>query len=298
MALKIVEFFGHASDDASAEALAIRGKLWCPLVDRKCSKTLSDGTISGACTVRQANSGPVICCPKRLYDGNYQVLHDVAEAAFGAGTRLIFAGNQAGLRHDGLDVLVFGKGSGKELPLPRAGGQGGFFVDWILALVDLNGSLKDFVAVEVQSIDTTGNYRGQRDTLLRGQAFSGYSKAGLNWENVSKRILPQIVYKGHVLRRERLCTKGMFFVCPTPVYQRIAQRLGGNLLAYPTLQPGSLAFRWYDIGPPVAHGQRRGLVFGGQFITTIDQVGLALTAPPNLPRVNVYEDAINAAIRR
>ena len=44
-----------------------------------------------------------------------------------------------------------------------------------------------------------------------------YSNAGMNWENVNKRILPQLIYKGHVLRREELCRKGLFFVCPKHV---------------------------------------------------------------------------------
>ncbi len=93
-------------------------------------------------------------------------------------------------------------------------------MDWILALLSPEGTLQEFVAVEVQAIDTTGNYRAERDAHMNGQAFTGYSEAGVNWENVSKRILPQLIYKGHVLRRERLCKKGLFFVCPTPVYQK------------------------------------------------------------------------------
>ena len=55
----------------------------------------------------------------------------------------------------------------------------------------------------------------------------------MNWENVNKRILPQIIYKGHVLRLEERCTKGLYFVCPKQVYSRIRERLGGNLRADP-----------------------------------------------------------------
>jgi hypothetical protein len=28
---------------------------------------------------------------------------------------------------------------------------------------------------------------------------------GFNWEHVSKRIIPQIIYKGQILQREDLC---------------------------------------------------------------------------------------------
>ena len=96
---------------------------------------------------------------------------------------------------------------GKELRLPTRGKSGGYFVDWVLAHVSAQGELLSFVAVEVQSIDTTGNYRKERETYLREEAFAGKSTAGLNWENVNKRIPPQIIYKGHVLRARSRCAR-------------------------------------------------------------------------------------------
>lgn len=300
MAVKIVEFFGYAPEDQSCQAVNARSQRACPFVGGACTKLLSDHEPSGACTVRQrTSSSPIICCPNRLYADGYQILRDIAKEVFGQDIRLVSGEDPRQLKGDGRDVVVYGKRWGKELKLPRVAGRGGFFVDWILAHVGPGRELKDFVAVEVQSMDTTGNYRDQRAAYLEGRSFSGYSQGGgINWENVSKRILPQIIYKGHVLRRESRCTKGLFFVCPTPVYERIRQRLGGNFLAYPTLQPGSLTFRWYNVGEPCPNGSIRGLKFGGQFITTVDQVGLAFTAPPNLPEVNVYEKAITAELNR
>jgi hypothetical protein len=174
-------------------------------------------------------------------------------------------------------------------------GRGGYFVDWVLALINTSGELQEFVAIEVQAIDTTGTYRDERDAYIRGHAFERYSVAGLNWENVSKRILPQIIYKGHVLRSEPLCTKGLFFVCPTPVYERIQQRLGGQMRSY-VPQPGALTFRWYNISGEVHRGRPRPLVHEGQFTTTIDQVALAYTAPSNLPPSGVYQQAIEAEL--
>jgi Restriction endonuclease NotI len=194
-------------------------------------------------------------------------------------------------------VAVFGKGWGKELTLPARGKGGRYFVDWVLAHLSGKGELVDFVAVEVQSIDTTGNYRKEREAHLKGKTSSGMSTAGFNWENVNKRILPQIIYKGHVLRQEPLCQKGLFFICPTPVYNKINERLGGGLRPYP-MQPGSLTMMWYDNGGPVPPGGQRALVSVGKFTTTIDQVALAFTAPSNLPPPKVYENAIRAELQR
>ncbi|MCC6293896.1 MAG: hypothetical protein IT164_14695 [Bryobacterales bacterium] len=299
MASRIIEFFGYSPEDRSEAAVAARTKLECPFLERQCVKTLSDGLISGACTLKPTKAGQVICCPIRLYSGNYEILRDVARVSFGPKIPLV-SGN-AITEQTGECVAVFGKGWGKELRLPsrtKTGGKSGaYFVDWVLAHVSATGELISFVAVEVQSIDTTGNYREERDTYLREEAFSGKSTAGFNWENVNKRILPQIIYKGHVLRQEPLCQKGLFFVCPTPVYDKISERLGGGLRPYP-LQPGSLTIMWYDIGGPVDAGSIRSLEMVGQFTTTIDQVALAFTAPSNLPPAQVYEKAIRASLER
>lgn len=295
MASNIIEFFGYAPQDESAAAKEARKQRACPFAGRECVKTLNDGEISGACTLKAKTSGPVICCPIRLYAKNYEILRDIARVAFGPAIPLLPA-NAVG-KQTGECIAVFGKGWGKELRLPTHGNRGGYFVDWVLARVSAAGHLVDFVAVEVQSIDTTGNYRGERNAYLKGRPFSGTSTAGFNWENVNKRILPQVIYKGHVLRQEPLCQKGLFFICPTPVYQKISERLGGGLRPYP-IQPGALTIRWYDVGPPVEAGNLRGLVAGGQLTTTIDQVALAFTAPSNLPPPQVYEKAIRAELQR
>jgi hypothetical protein len=143
----------------------------------------------------------------------------------------------------------------------------------------------------------SGQEMQRREAHMAGKPFIGYSKAGVNWENVSKRILPQLIYKGHVLRRERLCSKGLFFVCPKPVKDKIVQRLGGNLLDY-GLQPGALTFRWYDIGPDKGQALPRDIAFGGQLTTTVDQVATAFTSPTNLPEAGVYQQAIESELLR
>jgi Restriction endonuclease NotI len=303
MASNITELFGYSPSDQSPAAQKSRKTLECPFLGQTCTKTLNDGTISGVCTIKPMTSGPVICCPVRLYANDYQILKDVAVQAFGDGIDLMPAIDMAGYRvkSPGMPAIaVFGKRWGKELRLPsrakKAGGKvGAYFVDWILAHVDAAGKLLGFVAIEVQSIDTTGNYRAEREAYLAGRSFTGNSTAGPNWENVNKRILPQVIYKGHVLRREPLCQKGLFFICPTPVYNKIAERLGGNL-AEIHQQAGSVTLMQYDIGPAVPDGQIRALESGGQSTTTIDQVALAFTAPSNLPPAKVYEQAIIAEL--
>jgi len=268
--------------------MSAREDEYCPYISSTCTKHFSDRSLSGACSAQlKSIAEPVVICPNRLYADNYAILQDVTTLAFGPGLTIV---HPEEFRHQSQGtgaVVAFGKGFGKEL---RKGGRGAYFVDWILARVGPKKELAEFVAVEVQTIDTTGTYRPEVQQLRLGERNTGVSKAGLNWENVNKRILPQIIYKGHVLRRESMCRRGLFFVCPTEVYGRVSERLGGNLLQYSNLQPGSVTFMWYGVRP--FKSGIRSLYRAGEFRTTVDQVALGFTAPSNLPPAGVYEDAI------
>jgi len=293
---RILEFFGYDPNDQSSDAARARNQKECPFLESTCTKLLHDSSPSGACTVLQGGERPVIICPIRLYANGYQILRDVATQAFGKDLELVVA-SEADLfrrKHPGnACVVVFGQRWGKELRLPSRDVKkgGAYFIDWILVHLDARGEMTSFVAIEVQSIDTTGNYREERLSYLAGKEFDEMSTVNLNWENVNKRIMPQLIYKGHVLRREPLCHKGLYFICPKPAYEKLATRLGGDLdEIHP--HPGSVTIIWYDVGPAVPEGEIRTLLYQGQVTVTTDTIALAFTAPKNLPPHRVYEKAI------
>jgi len=297
MALQVVEFFGFEPLDEQAQPFVADNM--CPFTRTSCIKPNH-----GACSVRQTQGDPIICCPNRLYADNYTALNEIAIEVFGAESVLVTALAARNMKEKGeltgREVVAFGKGWGGELPLPRpkrndGSKSGAYYVDWILAKIGKTGLLQEFTALEVQTIDTTGSYREQSNAFFAGEEFSGWSKAGMNWENVNKRILPQLIYKGHVLRREARCSKGLFFICPEQVYEKIRHRLGNALHEYP-VGPGTISFRSYELGALDPATNQRALVFNAQFTTTVDQVAMAFTAPMNLPDQNVYAAAINVAL--
>ncbi len=307
MAARIVEFFGYTPLDAAGKAFAEATK--CPFVKAKCIKPKH-----GACSIEQSAEEPVIICPNRLYAKQHAVLGDVAVQAFGPGVLLTPADEIKRRKADGnltgKEVAVFGKYWGSELsiPQPRAvdeeEGTSGFYIDYVMARLDTAGQMAEFTAVEIQTIDTTGSYGEQSAAFFKYRPFvdargnkPGWSTAGLNWANVSKRILPQLIYKGYVLRRERKCGKGLFFICPTAVLKRIRARLGTKMLEYP-IAAGTITFQAYDLGPVRESGKRRLLVKGETFTTTVEQVAYAFVSPVNLPEMGVYEKAISAALSR
>ena len=299
MAGTIWEFFGYRTGDDSKEAQDAVNQETCPIIKDTCEKTFNDGVISGVCTLKPITSDPVICCPIRLYAEGYKILRDIALKAFGENLDLI-PGREAvscsKTEHKSC-IAVFGKRWGGELRLPQKSGSGGYFVDWVLAKLDARGELEEFVAVEVQTIDTTGNYRNGFSTLKKNRSVIK-TTAGLNWENVSKRILPQLIYKGQVLQREEMCKKGLFFVCPEPVFERIANRLGGQqgLIRY-ALQPASITFVAYnhDLSKEVNDGELLPLKMTISHSTTVYKVQEAFNNV-TLPEENVYRNAILKAL--
>lgn len=172
MALRITEFFGRVplSLAAQADVAALR----CPFTESSCIKPRH-----GACSLATPSQpdDPIIACPNRLYAENYKILSDIADRVFSMSSRLVKATDIAGLAAagnlQGDEVAVFGKYWGQELPLRRPPGvdaakAGNYYMDWILARVDAQGNLVEFFAVEVQTIDTTGNYSDQAASYFAG----------------------------------------------------------------------------------------------------------------------------------
>ena len=300
MAGFISEFFGYRASDRSEEALSVAAKKTCPFTGGFCTKLLSRERIaSGVCAVRQKTEGSpdVICCPVRLYAENYKMLHWIAESAFKDKLNL-YAGKNAvdKARQEGGAVAVFGKGWGGELRLPQRKGVGSYFVDWVLARLDACGELAELTAIEVQTIDTTGSYGNARKSLSEERKVIA-DTVGLNWENVSKRIIPQIIYKGQVFQREDLCRSGLYFVCPHPVYHRVLERLGGKekLPVFPS-QPASIHFVSYDfIGNKVPDGSIMPLGVVEEHCTTVYKVQEAFSSL-SLPEGNVYQNAVRRSL--
>lgn len=301
MAGTIVDFFGYRAADASKESLGAAARNLCPFIHDTCTKTLGrDGSCSGVCAVKQVSSEQrVICCPIRLYAGDYEILRIVSRKTFGVELGL-YSGRAAveKARAEGGAVAVFGHRWGGELRLPKRNGVGNYFADWVLARLDGCGELVEFTSIEVQTIDTTGNYRDSRSGLLDGRR-EVRSTVGLNWENVSKRIIPQLVYKGQVLQREPLCRSGLWFVTPESVYERIIERLGGkeNMAFGYAPQPGALHFLRYDYdgAARLVDGVPTPLVEVGDECTTVEQVQAAFSRV-RLPEPGVYGTALREAL--
>lgn len=175
---KIIDLFGH---DVGAKqqpnwAAVVRTQ-HCPYVDRRCYKVRkSQPEISiGTCSVQYGNE-PIIICPNRLLE-----------------RRQIFT--------DCLHLLT-GHEPGNELHLISEITVPGGSIDYILASIR-DGKVRDFVGIELQTLDTTGTVWPERQRFLAEKGFDDLAAAdlknpktyGMNWKMTAKTILVQLHHK-------------------------------------------------------------------------------------------------------
>jgi hypothetical protein len=256
----ICEIFGFAAHDTTTECRRFWDRELCPFVGTKCSKFNHDKTITyGVCSV--VSSGEeVIICPKRLYADGYLVLREVAFDAFGY-LPLYLVDEVMGMNlvseKPNEFVLAFGHDSGKEIQVGSTRNK--LSMDWVLVKI-VDGEAVECVGVEVQSIDITNNYRenwkGYSLLAKNKDVLIPKSEHGMNWANVHKRLIPQIIRKGKIYSASKLATKGLYFVVPDAVYQRFEEIVGTEgILDKPGR--GVLTVFTYSLGDEVKDGNIR-----------------------------------------
>lgn len=175
---RIIDLFGHdTTTRTQPNWLAIVKKQHCPFVDRRCYKVRkSQPEISiGTCTVEYRKE-PIIICPLRLLE-----------------RRQIFT--------DCLHLLT-GHEPGNELHMVSEISVPGGSIDYVIASIR-NGKARDFVGIELQTLDTTGTVWPERQRFLATKGAKDVSQAdikntkpyGMNWKMTAKTILVQLHHK-------------------------------------------------------------------------------------------------------
>ena len=176
---KILEFFGRTTSSlGSAELKSILKKQICPFTETQCFKTRkSQSDISiGTCSVKYGKEHKnVLICPNRLLYKN-QVFRDCIHLLT--------------LHEPGNEFHIV-----PEITVP--GGS----VDFFLASVK-SGKVKDFVAIEFQTMDTTGTIWPERQRLLAEKKIKvnrddiqSNKTFGMNWKMTAKTTLVQLHHK-------------------------------------------------------------------------------------------------------
>lgn len=174
---RVRELFSFSIERKDLEWDKIINNQQCPYSNKRCFKVRkSQANISiGTCTVRYGQDNKdIIICPLRLTE-----------------RKQIFA--------DCLHLLTSHQ-PGNELHLiPEVSIPGGS-VDYILVSTDSNRKVKDFVGIELQTMDTTGTVWPERELALQRLGLRKNVPApirpfGMNWKMTAKTILVQLHHK-------------------------------------------------------------------------------------------------------
>lgn len=281
----LVEVFGHAPNDTTPKARKYWELKACPFIGRACTKYDHANTICyGTCSVTNAGQDVVIC-PNRLYANNYESIRHVSEDVFGKLPFMMFDEYIRKATASLECVVALGQNSGKEVKLNKMS------MDWVLAHIR-KGKLVEYVGIEVQSIDITGNYRDAWYAARDKKPDIPASGHGLNWANVHKRLMPQIIRKGLVYAKSALVKKGLFFIVPEAVYQRFEEIIGSDIPLEPAAGKGVISVFTYDLGRAVPHGRMRGLVRNRVLRFRLDEFSARFISGPNLPAGNELDEKI------
>lgn len=300
----LCEVFGYAPDDTSASARRQWKSQDCPFVGGTCIKHSHPVggvmVVYGSCSVvNSTRSGKeeVVVCPQRLYADNYMALKQCVVDATGSSLPMFMASEySARKRANSLPdeyVVLLGRGSGREISLENRGVIK-MSLDWVMARVK-SGRLDLIIPCEVQSIDTTGNYHANWNAYSKEITPVPNSEHGMNWANVWKRLIPQLILKGAIASTSTLCTRGSYFVVPDRVYVQF-EKIVGKVATVGETGSGVLNVMTYGLGPDVPSGSIRRLVHHRTERMLTTEFAAAFASGRTLPLGSQLDDKVQLAL--
>ncbi len=190
----VAELFGRSAREPGHNWETIIEQQQCPFLNKRCYKVRKSdpNTSIGTCTVLYGRKPePIIVCPTRLIERR-QIFIDCLHLLT--------------IHEPGNELHIV-----SEISIP--GGSVDFFV-----VSARDGRVRDFVGIELQTLDTTGTVWPERQRLLRELGVPPHDNAetsdksfGMNWKMTAKTILVQMHHKiqtfEHVNKKSVLVTQ-------------------------------------------------------------------------------------------
>ena len=275
----IIEVFGYSPNDTTEQCRSLWNIGACPFLNIPCSKRNHDGSVTyGTCSV-SSPYGDCVICPNRLYVNNFQTLKAVSKDAFGDIPCLTYSEYVQNRRKPGPFVVLLGMHSGHEINLRNS-----CSMDWVLAKIE-NAKLIEYTGVEVQSIDITGNYRDNWYAYknISSNTVVPKSEHGLNWANVHKRLIPQIIRKSIIYSRSKIVHSGLYFIVPEIVYRKFEDIIGKDIPLVEYKAPDIITVHTYSLDKKVMEGKIRALKLERTLRFSITDFSNRFISGPNLP---------------
>ena len=203
---KISEFFGLNCKDSSLDFKNAMNSQLCPYTQRICTKMRkSDPKVKiGTCSVRYQEQD-IIICPFRLLEHN-QIFIDC------------------------LHLLTMHEPGNEFYLVPEVKIPGGH-VDYFLVSAK-DKKVKDFIGIELQTMDTTGTVWPERQKFLNAQGIkvdtadlNNQKTFGMNWKMTLKTILIQMHHKSETFEH---LNKHLVLIIQEPLYEHMKSNFDFN----------------------------------------------------------------------
>lgn len=231
---KVKELFTCSTDNTGHDWNAIVQNQNCSYINKRCIKSRkSQPEISiGTCTVNYGkDERNIIICPFRLLERK-QIFMDCIH-------------------------LLTAHEPGNELHiLPEVSIPGGN-VDYFLVSTNAERKVKDFVGIELQTLDTTGTVWPERQRFLKGKGFAtddsdttSTKPFGMNWKMTAKTILVQIHHKIDTFEH---LNKHLVLITQDCLVDYIKKEFTFDKVSETPKIGDSMHFHSYDINPTVTN---------------------------------------------
>lgn len=251
---KVVELFGQSVAKSGVNWQEVVTGQQCVYLNKKCYKIRKSdpATAIGSCTVLYGRElEPVIICPTRLIE-----------------RRQIFT--------DCFHLLTTHE-PGNELHIVSEVSIPGGSVDYFLVSAK-DGRVKDFVGIEIQTLDTTGTVWPERQRLLkelgipRGDDSEHLKKSfGMNWKMTAKTILVQMHHKIHTFE---YVNKKLVLVVQDKLLNYMSGEFKFDHLRNPASIGDSMHFHSYRMD--LQSDKSYKLTMQSRLSTDVDGIGLCL----------------------
>lgn len=223
---RITELFTFAVKDKSLKWKSIIKKQFCTYTQKRCFKVRkSDPNISiGTCIVKYGSkSDDIIICPHRLLQHN-QIFFDCIH---------LLTQHQPG---NEIHIVP-------EVCIP--GGN----VDYFLVSTDEKRIVKDFVGIELQTLDTTGTVWPERQRCLYEMGIlnrdpQSNKTFGMNWKMTAKTILVQLHHK---IQTFQSLNKHLVLIVQDPLIEYIEREFSFGHIHKSPLIGDSMHFHSYGL---------------------------------------------------
>ena len=225
----IVEIFGNPVGASDRNWVDILQEQSCPYINGQCFKVRKSepDVAMGTCAVHYGRkSDLLVICPARLLDG-----------------RQIFV--------DCLQLLTNHQ-PGNELHLVSEFGLPGGSVDYVIVSARL-GKAVDFVGVELQTLDTTGDWWPLRQRELSSLGVpvnfdpqGAKKQRGINWKMTAKTILMQLHHKVETFES---VNRKLVLVIQDKLLEYMRLEFAFDHVSEPSLKGDSLQFHAYQTIP-------------------------------------------------